>query len=264
MSVLPSRQPRLRSFARKLSLLPFLALAAGAAVSTAADAANCPAIVVPAYFGSNALWQTMDNSPGKEVVIMNPSNGPGSRSNPNYVAEVNAAKASGITVIGYIPTGSGSAAVSTVTSQAQKYAKWYGVTGFFLDEVSASTKKLSTYQSYVSSLDAAYNNPLIMLNPGTVPASGYLGLGSNTQVVVYEGPVSQFNPNQFPSWLQPYFPRSVIITYSSNATQMDTTVSYAKSNGFAGVFAASAGLPNPYGTLPSYFSSEGQATGCSR
>src|SRR5262249_23289052 len=147
------------------------------------------------------------DTPVKEVAIMNPNNGPGTRAQASYKNWIASAKANGITVLGYIATGYGTTAASKISTQAQHYSQWYGVTDFFLDETSANTKNLSKYQSLVNTLDKNYNNPLIMLNPGTVPAQGYLGLGDNTQVVVFEDKASAFSATLFPAWLKPYYSR---------------------------------------------------------
>lgn len=232
--------------------------------ATAASAGTCPALVVPAYFDSNALWEQVIDAPAKEVAIMNPANGPGTRAQASYKNWIATAKANGVTVIGYIATGYGTTAASKITTQAQHYSQWYGVTDFFLDEASASTRNLSTYKSLVGTLDKSYNNPLIMLNPGTVPAQGYFGLGANTQIVVFEDKASAFSATLFPAWLQPYYSRSAIIAYEANNTQMNNIVSLAKTNGFGGAYVTDEGASgNPYAELPSYWTQE-TAAGCAK
>ena len=240
-------------------------LAAGLLASTAhAASTSCTAILVPAYFDNASEWQSVIASPAKQVVIMNPENGPGARKDSTYVSWISAAKSNGITVLGYIPTGNGKTALSTITTQAQHYSQWYGVTDFFLDETSANAKNLSKYQSITSALDSAYGNPFLMFNPGTVPAQGYFGMGENTEIVVFEDKASAFSTSLFPSWLAAYYSRSAIIIYDASTTQLASVFSFASSNGFASFYATDFGTnANPYGGLPSYWSAESQDGVCS-
>jgi hypothetical protein len=223
----------------------------------------CPAVVVPAYFYNSALWQSVTTANQNTWVIMNPSNGAGLTRDPNYKTWATQARAGGQTVLGYIPTGYGLRSLSWVQAQAKKYRRWYGVTAFFLDEVSTLPDGTDYYRQLTTALQNEFGNNLIVLNPGSVPDQSYFDLGANTRVVIFEGPASNFDPEQFPSWLSQYYPQSVILLYSSKLTRFSSVLQFAESNGIAGIYATDAGLSgNPYDTLPSYWTTEYLSISC--
>jgi hypothetical protein len=224
---------------------------------TATAGTTCPAVVVPAYFYNSALWQSVTTANQNTWVIMNPSNGAGLTRDPNYKTWATQARARGQTMLGYIPTRYGRRSLSWVQAQANKYRRWYGVTAFFLDEVSTRPNGTDYYRHLTTALQDEFGNSLVVLNPGSVPDQSYFGLGANTRVVIFEGPASNFDPEQFPAWLSPYYPQSVILLYSSKLTKLSSVLQFAKSNGVAGIYATDAGLNgNPYDTLPSYWTTE--------
>src|SRR5690242_14938523 len=65
-------------------------------------------ILVPAYFypagRGLAEWDKLFRSSARAdvVAIMNPASGPGSQADPNYIAIVERARQSGVTLIGYV------------------------------------------------------------------------------------------------------------------------------------------------------------------
>ncbi|WP_173064194.1 spherulation-specific family 4 protein [Phytohabitans houttuyneae] len=65
-------------------------------------------LAVPAYFypggDGAALWRRL-TGPGTGIAVANPFSGPGKTRDPNYGAAIAAAKAAGVTVLGYVPTG---------------------------------------------------------------------------------------------------------------------------------------------------------------
>ena len=92
-------------------------------------------IVVPAYFYPGSLWTSMNSAAGRVllVAIMNPNSGPGAAQNPDYVAAVNAMRASGGKVIGYVSTSYATRGTNAVLTDIDRYFSWYAVDGIFLD-----------------------------------------------------------------------------------------------------------------------------------
>ena len=106
-------------------------------------------IVVPAYFYPGSLWTSMNWAAGRVplVAIMNPNSGPGAAQNPDYVAAVNALRASGGKVIGYVSTAYTARGTNVVMADIDRYFSWYAVDGIFLDEFTndADTNHLNYY-----------------------------------------------------------------------------------------------------------------------
>ena len=69
------------------------------------------------------------------IVVLNPDGGPGSWVDPVIASEVKDMQIAGIIVVGYVPTGWGSASISSVESEMSTYLSWYGVNGTYLDQM---------------------------------------------------------------------------------------------------------------------------------
>ena len=85
---------------------------------------------VPAYFyphigkPSNA-WErmcaTMNTQQGPSIAVMNPSSGPGTAKNPDYVNAIGYCHSHGQQVIGYVHTSYGQRSLATVESEVTEY-----------------------------------------------------------------------------------------------------------------------------------------------
>lgn len=113
------------------------------------------------------------------VAIINPSNGPIACSSTSSVAVFQSGIASlqkaGATVLGYVATGYGNVAASTVTQQLQTYANCYGVDGVFFDEVPTAASAAAYYAAIAQSARQILRPPsgktaLVAINPGAYPA----------------------------------------------------------------------------------------------
>lgn len=122
---------------------------AAVAMSSSAEAAKTPIdILVPAYFypgvdgngNGKDDWQDMVDAT-KDVgvtAIMNPASGSGDKINPDYVSAVSKLRKSGGIVIGYIATDLGRRPMVDLQREIQNYVGWYGVDGFFFDQMPTS------------------------------------------------------------------------------------------------------------------------------
>ncbi len=113
------------------------------------------------------------------VAIINPNNGPVACSSTATVALFQSGIASlqkaGVTVLGYIATGYGNVAASTVTQQLQTYADCYGVDGVFFDEVPTASSAAAYYAAIAQSARQIIRPPSgktarVAINPGAYPA----------------------------------------------------------------------------------------------
>lgn len=216
----------------------------------------CPQIAVPSYFQPGALWDraTTGSVPSAGILIANPNSGVGTSKSSAYVAAVTRAKAAGTRVLGYVYTSYGARSVATVEAEIARYQSWYGITDIFFDEVSASATRLPYYLTLANYVHATTGS-IVMLNPGIVPDQGYLGIGDI--VVTFEGNYNTYVNAVSPSWVNNY-PANKFqsIVYGVSATNLPNAMNLARSRNVGWVYVTNDNLPNPYDSLPSYWSQE--------
>lgn len=213
-------------------------------------------MTIPAYFYPGSLWdkvitqaQTVDN------MIVNPHNGSGTSQSTTYTTYIKKIQSAGIKAYGYIYTSYGSRDISLIKDEVDKYNSWYKVNGIFLDEVATSTSNLPYYQE-IANYVRKTPGMVLMINPGTVPAEGYVKLADITNV--FEGEYSTYQTRQFPSWIMNY-PSSKFSHLVHNAptvSAMKDVVTKAKNRNAGYLFITNDIEPNPWNTLPSYWAEE--------
>ncbi len=240
----------------KCALLVALFVFLVACKSAGAKAVLCQKMLIPAYFYPGSLWtQATAGAPIVDVMIMNPASGPGTSQNSDYVAAVNNAKAAGIKVIGYVHTSYGARDIDVVKGEVDLYKQWYGVSGIFLDEVSSGAAELPYYQN-VSAYIRSTNGTYVALNPGVVPDQGYISIGDTT--TIFEGTYNTYKTWSAPRWVSRY-PASKfthLVYATSSSSNMKSAITRSKNNRAGYVYVTNDVLPNPWDTLPSYWSSE--------
>ena len=173
---------KLLSFAQQIRWLKMNKLAFGFLVglllSFNAHAVN---ILLPAYFypssdPSLSFWDEMTAAAGQVGItaIMNPNSGPGSSVNSDYTTAVNAFRAAGGKVVGYVYTDYGARLPAEVLSEVASYASFYNIDGIFLDEMSILSVDLAYYQSLYSSIKSTNPGYRVFGNPGTNTLESYL------------------------------------------------------------------------------------------
>ncbi|MEW5840794.1 MAG: spherulation-specific family 4 protein [Thermoproteota archaeon] len=139
------------------------------------------------------------------VVAINPSSGPGSH-NPdsNYEAGIKAMRQAGVIVLGYTYDGYGARPAQDIRADAEKYARWYGLDGLFIDEFTNRPGFEGRYRD-ITAHAKSIGMKMTMGNPGTdVPAS-YVGTVDVLNITEGRGymPVSWLN-----GWHQDYDKRN--------------------------------------------------------
>lgn len=238
--------------------------------SQAASSVSCQRLSIPAYFYPGPLWdQAIAGSPIVGIMTMNPASGPGAASNPDYVAAVKKAQSAIIRVIGYVHTSYGTRPLADVEAEIDKYKAWYHVNGIFVDEVSSNARDLPYYQKLAYYIRAT-NVRLVMLNPGTVPDHGYMKAGDI--VVVFEGNYSSYLLlPPLPRWVSSYSPhRFSHLIYGvpsdpgapTMSAAMTQVIDLSRQRNAGHVYVTNDDLPNPWDTLPTYWSKELSNTNC--
>jgi hypothetical protein len=223
-----------------------------------AEAGLCQSISIPAYFDPRrtSYWtQATATASRVGVMIMNPDSGPGKAKNSDYVNAVKNAQAAGIKVIGYVHTREGKRKAMDVKTEIDQYKTWYAVDGIFLDEVAGSTKNL-TYYTDITNYIRSRKGTLVMLNPGTVPVENYIKLADIT--IVFEDTYSKYQNWQPPAWLFNYPANKFahLVHRASDTTQMNNAIELAVKRKAGTIYVTDDVLPNPWDTLPTYWTNE--------
>jgi hypothetical protein len=229
--------------------------------------APCLSITVPAYFSTLSIWKTAVadspwNSKVSRIIILNPNSGPGTAADPNNVTLVTTVHNAGGKVYGYVPTGYGADPIATVEAEIQNYITWYGVDGIFLDEASSNSNQIAPYyQPLANFITSKISGGGVMLNPGLYPDASYAAIvvpsTSSLQIVVFEHDYTTFTGVTAvpPGWSMNY-PASMFvdIVYATPSANVANALSLAKQRNVGTVYITDQDLPNPYTTLPSYWS----------
>lgn len=222
-----------------------LVLLAGALSSRGAERRTlCPRSLVPAYVYPQEILRIVERPVVPRLLVVNPASGPGAAPDPTYRRAIDAARARGVRVVGYVPTGWATRPRGAVEADIARYAEWYGVEGVFLDEAAADEASLPYYRG----LPAEF----VVLNPGVVPARGYFDVAD--VVVTFEGPFAEYRAHEPPDGIDPA--RVAHLVYDaprSRALEPGASVGY--------VYFTSGTLPHPWGTVPEYLASELAALG---
>jgi hypothetical protein len=236
----------------KCFLLPLIT----AVLTIAAPLAQATGLILPLYGNTTSQFTAAINAAKTVpvIAIINPDDGVGSKKDNFVAGKVSLLKSAGAKVGGYIATGYGSVSLTSVKAQMDKYTSWYGVAGFFLDEMSDSTGKLSYYQSIKTY--AASKKQSIIGNPGTSAPSGY---GNVTDVLItYEDPYSRgFKTYNQPSWTRNLaIGRTGAIVYSAAASNLTSIIDRAITQRYGWIYVTDKNEPDPFGSMASYFTSE--------
>ncbi|KAI9733675.1 MAG: hypothetical protein M1834_003277 [Cirrosporium novae-zelandiae] len=160
-----------------------------------------PLYVYPAPGAWDPLYKVIETYPHvKFIVVVNPNSGPGSTAVPdaNYTSAIpKLTSHSNVRLLGYVATTYAQRNFSAVLEDVRTYAEWsnqtsypgLSVSGIFFDEAPSVFNEshfqyLSRLKSAVKSYSGLGPDNLVILNPGTIPATQYLSLADST--VVFE------------------------------------------------------------------------------
>ena len=225
----------------------------------------CRQLVVPAYFYSSATWaQAADSQPAPGDIILDISGvGAGNEPDAHFQAIAHQMQARGITILGYISTVDGQRPVAQVETEVRNYKAWYGVTDIFLDRVSGVEPQAAYYRQLVSYIHQFDAGSSVWLNPGEYPDQSYMSIGD--VVMVFEGTYAQYLSLHAPSWVGKYPASKFAHTiYATPISGLPQVLKLATGRRAGHVYVTDGSGSNPYGGLPSYWSSEASiaSAGC--
>jgi len=237
----------------------------GDASADANDASIEPTgLIVPLYtYPTDGTWtaiiQAKTAHPTVPIVaVINPNSGPGTSKSSDYATGITNLQTAGVIVIGYVPTGYGTASYSplpNVEAQIDAYANWYPtIEGIFFDEMSNDAGEASYYQSLATYV-ASKNLSITVGNPGANVPDALLGIFTN--LVIYESGGMPAT-SKVDAYYSKYGskPFSFIAYGVASLPALQPLSVYVR-----WLYVTDLDGSNPYGALPSYFSSEVAALG---
>ena len=221
--------------------------------------ATCPASLVPAYLPPRQIVALASSLRLPGLLVVNPASGPGLVLQPPFREAVRAAQQAGARVLGYVHTGWGARDAGDVRADIDRYTRWYGTDGVFLDEAAHDVAFVAYYRSL-----AAYarrrGDGVVVLNPGVVPSRAYFGFAD--VVVTFEGAYGSYEDRVavMPGWLD-HMPPERIAHLVYGATREQALSLIRSRDGSARLYVTSGALPDPWGRLPGFLDAELAALG---
>lgn len=226
-----------------------------------ADPAPKLKIIVPAYVypGDEGLkhWDALIAASEKApiVAIVNPASGPGKAVDPNYVSVLKKAKASKLTLIGYVSTNYGKVPLRDVVADVERWRTLYpGLHGFFFDEQSSEAEKVEHYAALAAHVRKASPKALIVANPGTGCDVAYFQKKTADVWCVFEAgePPKSYRPAAWAkSWPAERF---YLLSYGfADRAAIAGALKTSVEKNVGAVFLTNDALPNPWDTLPPYW-----------
>jgi hypothetical protein len=239
-----------RTAAGALALLALVACSGGG--DDAADPA-CVHLAIPAYVSPAQLVRASAEG-ATDIIVLNPANGPDVERDDDLATAVETVRDEGVVVLGYVATGYGRGDAPGVLEEAQRYARWYGVDGIFLDEVSSDQRHLDRYDDITAALRAG-GFDTIALNPGVYPDAGYLALGDI--VVTFEGTAREYRDIEVPPGFDPSATSEWHLVHTADAGDARAAVDLAAERGVPRVFVTDRPEEaDTWNALPPYFDAE--------
>jgi hypothetical protein len=184
------------------------------------------------------------------TAIVNPANGPGGSASPAYASGIARLVSAGIRVVGYVATGYAATSPATVKADIDRWKAFYPnqLGGIFFDEQSNKAADVAHYRD-LSQYAKAQGLPFTIGNPGIDTAESYIG--ALDTMLIYES-AGVPSTSQMGGWHTKYAPSNFgVIPY---ATQLDAAFVRNARAYVQYIYLQNDSLPNPWDSLPGYFS----------
>jgi len=183
------------------------------------------------------------------LAVVNPANGPGQGLDAAYSAGISRLAGAGVEVLGYVATGYTARSEAAVDADIANWKAWYPqIHGIFFDEQSNRAGDEAHYQHLVQ---FAHDKglPFTVGNPGQDTSESFVGVFD--MMLIYE---NKGLPavTALEGWHTKYAPSNFgVIPYG---TSLDANYVRMARQHVGYVYLNNDTLPNPWDTLPPYFS----------
>jgi hypothetical protein len=176
------------------------------------------------------------------------------------------ARAAGLLVLGYVSTDYGARPLGEVLAEMDRYAQWYGVRSFFLDEGTHEPERVGHYRVMADRAHAL--GGVVLINFGEAPDEAYMAF---TDIAgIYENASAPYLAGYAPPpWVANYDPgRFMHLIHATPGESLEAVLALTQASGVGNVWITDTLSPtdSPYKDIPSYWT-ELNATleaGCGR
>ena len=221
-------------------------------------------LVVPAYFDpdqSSAAWTALNQAAQRVplVAIANPNNGPTASRIASYTRAINALRAAGGKVIGYVSSSYAQRSIALAKLDVDRYDSFYTLDGIFVDELTndSDVTHLAYYQELYQYIQSKRSTYIVIGNPGTTTLLSYLTRPTVTGLVTFENN-SGYDKYVPDVWTQSR--PSDVFTHLCYAVPSQVTmtnyVQLAVKRNAGNIYVTDDSGNNPWDTLPSYWTNE--------
>ena len=196
------------------------------------------------------------------TAIVDPANGPGGGGpNADYLVGLADLRSGGVTMLGYAYTSYGARPAADVKADIDVWSdQWtaYGVSGIFLDEAAPGSATLDYYEDLYHYVLSKPGLTRVVVNPGTTADEGYLSRPAASVVVGFENTATAWEAYVPPAYQSSYAPShfSALVHTVPDAAVMQHAVDLAARRRFGYVFVTDDTMPNPWDTLPAFWTAE--------
>lgn len=217
-------------------------------------------LLVPAYFAPSRAddWAALAEAAAQVpvVAIVNVFNGPGPVAREDYGRVIQAVRANGGRVIGYVHANYARRPLDEVEEDMRRWANRYALDGFFVDEM--ANDGLAAGLDYFAAVyrEAKWIHPAgtVIGNPGTTTREVYLSRPVADAVVTFENRTgySGYLPD---AWNRRYPAQSFAhLCYEvGSAVTMTNYLRLADQRGTGWVYVTDDTVANPWDRLPGYW-----------
>jgi Spherulation-specific family 4 len=221
-------------------------------------AGTAPRLVVPAYFRPDltpGAWEWLAaRAPIVRSVILNPSSGPGHEPDPCYHTALDALRAAGVIVTGYVDTNYGGRAASAALAEVERYQRWYHVAGVCFDRVAADPAQVGHYAALAAGA-RLLGARLVIFNHGVHPAEQY---ADHADVLgTFEGPWRSYLRAAVPRWTRSRPAEQFYhVVHAVPPRRLGDAMALAARRQAGCAYITDRSGPNPYDGLPSGFADQ--------
>ncbi len=198
-------------------------------------------IIVPNYiYPTPGAWsEYVSGFPTCATIVANPASGPGASPNSDYTTAINAARAAGLQVIGYVHTSYTAVDIAVVKADIDSWYSFYTVDGIFIDEVQATTGASFTYYqglyNYIKAKHATRN--FVVMNPGVTPDESYMQI-SDSIIILENSYTGWQSATPYAAWMANYLASKmcIVIHTISDTNGMQAIINAGKAHNVGSYF----------------------------
>lgn len=208
-----------------------------------------PFYIYPTDAAIQPLLDAARNYPNVPInVILNPASGAGQMPDPVYVNAITTLQKAGIKVTGYVYTNYNTISLNDLMAEILNWENWYKPDGIFLDAMGANLDYYQSLVQYIKSLG-------IETTIGNANQNVDLNYASVVDIVVVSNQNGLPNLNNYCNWDNANLPAKPIAFLAYNIPSLPISFLQDASKFSSWIYVTNGGGANPWGTLPSYFSS---------